>query len=221
MDRVRWGIRHRPPTTGLTASAVAMACRLAVSSASALVPLRHRLLPLVCAARRDPRRRDHIALAGAAVAGESAVWGRAPPNADVVGAIGEVGGDAKEDIVGEILPPPNSPCPCCRLRSLPCTCVHRSSPSPVIAAPATKREKANSAYRMQFVGCIQDNRSDFFWKAKVENKCKFFCWLMIHRKILTADKLQLRGWDNSHICPLCGVEPETATHFLMECAFAK
>jgi hypothetical protein len=62
MDRVRWGIRHRPPTTGLTASAVAMACRLAVSSASALVPLRHRLLPLVCAARRDPRRRDHIAL---------------------------------------------------------------------------------------------------------------------------------------------------------------
>ncbi|BAD54718.1 hypothetical protein [Oryza sativa Japonica Group] len=96
-----------------------MACRLAVCSASALVPLRHRLLPLVCAARRDPCRHDHIALsaprphrpatragAGAAVAGESAVWGRAPPNADAVGAIGEVGGDAKEDIVGEILPPP-------------------------------------------------------------------------------------------------------------------
>jgi hypothetical protein len=48
---------------------------------------------------------------------------------------------------------------------------------------------ANSAYRMQFIGCIQDNRSDFFWKAKVENKCKFFDWLMVHRKILTADKL--------------------------------
>lgn len=80
---------------------------------------------------------------------------------------------------------------------------------------------ANSAYRIQFVGGIQDNRSDFFWKAKIENKCKFFGWLMIHRKILTADKLQLRGWDNSHICPLCGVEPEIAMHLLMECAFAK
>jgi hypothetical protein len=80
---------------------------------------------------------------------------------------------------------------------------------------------ANSAYRIQFVGGIQDNMFDFFWKAKVENKCKFFGWLMIHIKILTADKLQLRGWDNSHICPLCGVEPKTTTHLLTECAFAK
>lgn len=44
---------------------------------------------------------------------------------------------------------------------------------------------------------------------------------MIHRKILTADKLQLRGWDNSEICPLCGIEPETANHLLMDCAFAR
>lgn len=80
---------------------------------------------------------------------------------------------------------------------------------------------ANSAYKIQFVGSIQDNRSDFFWKAKTENKCKFFGWLMIHRNILTADKLLLRGWDNSRICPLCGVEPETATHLLMDCTFAK
>lgn len=75
---------------------------------------------------------------------------------------------------------------------------------------------AKSAYMIQFVGGVQDNMSDFFWKAKVENKYKFFGWLMIHKKILTADKLSLRGWDNSHICPLCGVEPETATHLLME-----
>lgn len=56
---------------------------------------------------------------------------------------------------------------------------------------------------------------------KTENKCKFFGWLMVHRKILTADKLLLHGWDNSHICLLCGVEPETATHLLMDCAFYK
>uniref|UniRef100_A0A0E0DNI5 OB domain-containing protein n=1 Tax=Oryza meridionalis TaxID=40149 RepID=A0A0E0DNI5_9ORYZ len=45
--------------SGSTAAAAptAMACRLAVCSASALPPP-----PLVCAARWDPRRRNHIAL---------------------------------------------------------------------------------------------------------------------------------------------------------------
>jgi hypothetical protein len=59
------------------------------------------------------------------------------------------------------------------------------------------------------------------WKAKTENKCRFLAWLMVHRKILTSDKLQLRGWDNSPICSLCGIEPETARHLIMECSFAK
>lgn len=80
---------------------------------------------------------------------------------------------------------------------------------------------ASSAYRIQFLGSIQDNRANFFWKAKTENKCRFFAWLMVHKKIVTSDKLQLRGWDNSPICSLCGIELETARHLIMECAFAK
>nr|AAV25019.1 hypothetical protein [Oryza sativa Japonica Group] len=39
-----------------------MACGPAVCSTSVLTPLRHRLLPLVCTARRDPCYRDRIAL---------------------------------------------------------------------------------------------------------------------------------------------------------------
>lgn len=41
---------------------------------------------------------------------------------------------------------------------------------------------ASSAYRIQFLGSIQDNRANFFWKAKTENKCRFFAWLMVHKK---------------------------------------
>jgi hypothetical protein len=80
---------------------------------------------------------------------------------------------------------------------------------------------ANSAYKIQFTGSIQDNRVNFIWRAKTENKCKFFGWLMVQKKVLTSDKLQIRGWDNSPTCSLCGTEPETATHLFMDCPFAK
>lgn len=44
---------------------------------------------------------------------------------------------------------------------------------------------------------------------------------MVQKKILTFDKLQIRGWDNSPTCSLCGTEPETAIHLFMDCPFAK
>lgn len=52
--------------------------------------------------------------------------GAAPPDADVVGTTGEVGGDAEEDVVGEI-PVHGGGCRC--LRSPPHTHLCRSSPS--------------------------------------------------------------------------------------------
>lgn len=48
---------------------------------------------------------------------------------------------------------------------------------------------ANSAYRVQFLGSIHDDRFGYIWKAKMENKCKFFGWLMVQKKILISDKL--------------------------------
>uniref|UniRef100_A0A0E0HKH5 Reverse transcriptase zinc-binding domain-containing protein n=1 Tax=Oryza nivara TaxID=4536 RepID=A0A0E0HKH5_ORYNI len=45
-----------------------------------------------------------------------------------------------------------------------------------------------SAYQIQFLGEIR-----FIWEGKAEGKCKFFMWLTAQRKILTTDKLQLRG----------------------------
>lgn len=44
---------------------------------------------------------------------------------------------------------------------------------------------------------------------------------MVQKKILSSDKLQFRGWNNSPICSLCGIEPETSVHLFMECFYAR
>ena len=42
-------------------------------------------------------------------------------------------------------------------------------------------------------------------KAKAEPKCRFLQTLM-HGKILTAENLQKKGWQNDPICKLCNNE---------------
>lgn len=64
------------------------------------------------------------------------------------------------------------------------------------------------------MGCIQP-------KAKVEPKCRFFAWTLLHKKILTADNLIKRNWPNDPICSLCRMMPETPTHLCKDCDFAK
>jgi hypothetical protein len=41
------------------------------------------------------------------------------------------------------------------------------------------------------------------WKSKAPTKCNFFMWLAVHRRCLTADNLERRGWSHNTICPLC------------------
>ena len=57
-----------------------------------------------------------------------------------------------------------------------------------------------SAYRCQFVGAVAPFRVAKIWKAHTEQKCKFFAWLAVHGKLLTADNLAIRGWPNDPIC---------------------
>jgi hypothetical protein len=52
-----------------------------------------------------------------------------------------------------------------------------------------------------------------------EPKCKLFSWLALHRKLLTADMLAIRGWPHDSVCPLCLSAPETATHLCKDCPF--
>ncbi|KAK1626289.1 hypothetical protein QYE76_000604 [Lolium multiflorum] len=45
-------------------------------------------------------------------------------------------------------------------------------------------------------------------------------WLLaLHRRLLTADMLAIRGWPHDPLCPLCLSAPETAEHLCKDCPF--
>jgi hypothetical protein len=80
---------------------------------------------------------------------------------------------------------------------------------------------ARSAYLIQFEGTFSKIRIAPIWKANTEPKCRFFAWTLLHKKILTANNLMKRGWDNDPICKLCGIEQETPTHLCKDCPYTK
>jgi hypothetical protein len=63
-----------------------------------------------------------------------------------------------------------------------------------------------SAYRIQFLGDSNKLNISPLWKARAESKCRFFAWTLMLGKILTADNLQKKGWQNDPICKLCNNE---------------
>jgi hypothetical protein len=79
---------------------------------------------------------------------------------------------------------------------------------------------SKSAYLAQFNGSYSAFKAKSIWKAHAEGKHKFFMWLLIQAKILTADKLSQRNWPCNPVCVLCDQEPETAIHLCLKCPFA-
>jgi len=78
-----------------------------------------------------------------------------------------------------------------------------------------------SAYRAQFLGSIKTDLHLLIWKPWAPPKCKFFAWLIIENRVWTSDRLAIRGWPRSDVCPLCRTEPESAHHLLVKCRFTK
>ena len=62
---------------------------------------------------------------------------------------------------------------------------------------------------------------DRVWKQKIEQKVKFYLWLLLQNRNWTADRLEARGWPHDDNCCLCDQQQETALHLLIECPFAK
>jgi hypothetical protein len=77
-----------------------------------------------------------------------------------------------------------------------------------------------SAYNMFFLANVKFACAKPIWKSKAPMKCKFFMWLAVHRRCLTADNLQRRGWPHNVTCPLCSVASETCTHLFVHCRFS-
>jgi hypothetical protein len=63
-----------------------------------------------------------------------------------------------------------------------------------------------SAYNAQFLGSFSTFNGNSIWKAETEGKHKFFAWLLVQCKILTADKLTTRQWPCNPVCSLCNQE---------------
>lgn len=80
---------------------------------------------------------------------------------------------------------------------------------------------AKSAYNIQFQGAFCPFNNLAIWKAKVEGKHRFFAWLMVQKKLLTADNMQSRNWPCNPICSLCDQEQETGEHLCLHCVFAQ
>jgi hypothetical protein len=79
---------------------------------------------------------------------------------------------------------------------------------------------ARSAYKIQFQGTFSSFNSKAIWDASAEGKHKFFSWLLVQSRILTADQLTLRNWSCDPMCILCDQELEIAGHLCLHCVYA-
>jgi hypothetical protein len=78
-----------------------------------------------------------------------------------------------------------------------------------------------SAYDCQFNGSFSYFPAVQIWKAKVEPKCRFFSWLVLHNRALTADNMMKKNWHCNPLCPLCYRQQETVQHILLQCNYAE
>jgi hypothetical protein len=59
------------------------------------------------------------------------------------------------------------------------------------------------------------------WTAFSEPKCKFFAWLAMHDKMVTADNMLKRNWECNYSCSFCLCIHETTNHLLTGCNFTE
>ncbi|XP_030943489.1 uncharacterized protein LOC115968280 [Quercus lobata] len=59
------------------------------------------------------------------------------------------------------------------------------------------------------------------WHLKIPSKIRIFGWRACLNGLPTAENLKKRGINLSELCPCCGKDPESITHSLLRCEFAK
>lgn len=77
------------------------------------------------------------------------------------------------------------------------------------------------AYKSQFIGATTPLPAAYIWTTRTEPKCRFFAWLVMHNKALTADNMAKRNWPCEGNCALCYCIPKTTPHILTRCNFTE
>ncbi|EEE53511.1 hypothetical protein OsJ_36687 [Oryza sativa Japonica Group] len=78
---------------------------------------------------------------------------------------------------------------------------------------------ASSAYEFLFSTSIKCPHGELIWKTKAPARVRFFLWLAVKGRCLTADNLSKRGWPHDPTCLLCQSAPEDCNHLLVKCPF--
>ena len=85
------------------------------------------------------------------------------------------------------------------------------------------RQGRNGRYRVKEAYRLLDkpNAIEFparrIWVDKVPTKVCFFAWEATWGKVLTLDRLQIRGVQLPNCCFLCGCDEENVNHILLHC----
>ena len=77
------------------------------------------------------------------------------------------------------------------------------------------RVSTHNAYLAQFMGDVSRLKITPIWKAKVDPKCRFFLWTLFHRKNLSVENLQKKGWQHDPIYKLCNGPMKRLTIFAL------
>lgn len=59
-------------------------------------------------------------------------------------------------------------------------------------------------------------RYKHLWKLKITLKVKILMWLMLQHRLLTRDRLVIRGWQGNPNCTFCYLS-ETVDHLFLHC----
>ncbi|XP_073359648.1 uncharacterized protein [Aegilops tauschii subsp. strangulata] len=81
---------------------------------------------------------------------------------------------------------------------------------------------SSAAYSLTRVGGVRAGYATMIWGSRDPSCMKFFCWLLVQRRIHTRDVLLRKCIVSAEVagCPLCSTTPETADHMLFSCPFA-
>jgi hypothetical protein len=86
---------------------------------------------------------------------------------------------------------------------------------------ADGKYSAALAYDCQYLGAMSNFADINLWSATAEQKTKFFAWLALHNRVLTADNMMKKHWSCEPTCALCSSLIESTEHILSKCNYTE